>query len=107
MPKFARPLPVAALAATAALAGCESGTKTVTVHAPPIRPVLLDTARVQRAITESILTRRSLHSRVVCPLRVRQITGGHFDCTATVNGRAYIVAVTQVDGAGHVTYIVK
>lgn len=107
MPKLDRPVPVVAFATAAALAGCGSGTKTVTVHAPPIRPVLLDTARVQRAITESILTRRSLHSKVVCPRSVLQITGAHFDCTATVKGRAYIVAVTQVDGAGHVTYIVK
>jgi hypothetical protein len=107
MPGSVRPLPVAAFAAAAALAGCGSETKTVTVNAPPIRPVLLDTARVQRAITDSILTRRSLHSRVVCPRSVRQITGAHFDCIATVSGRAYIVVVTQVDGAGHVTYIVK
>jgi hypothetical protein len=62
---------------------------------------------VQRAITESILTRRSLRSKVVCPRRVLQIAGAHFDCTATVGGRAYTVAVTQVDGAGHVTYVVK
>jgi hypothetical protein len=107
MPELVRPLPVAAFAAAAALAGCGSGTRTVTVPAPPIRPVLLDTARVQRAITESILTRRSLHSKVVCPRGVRQIAGANFDCTATVGGRAYVVAVTQVDGAGHVTYIVK
>jgi Domain of unknown function (DUF4333) len=107
MPRPVRPLLVAAFAAAAALAGCGSGTKTVTVHAPPVRPVLLDTARVQRAIADSILARRGLHSSVVCPRSVRQITGAHFDCTATVNGRTYIVAVTQVDSAGHVTYIVK
>jgi uncharacterized protein DUF4333 len=107
MPKLVRPLPVAAFMAAAALGGCGSATKTATVHARPTRPVLLDTARVQRAITESILTRRSLHSTVVCPRTVRQIAGAHFDCTATVDGRAYVVAVTQVDGAGHVTYIVR
>jgi hypothetical protein len=107
MPRSVRPLPFAAFAAAAVLAGCGSGIKTVAVHAPPTRPVLLDTARVQRAISESILTRRRLHSKVICPRSVRQIAGAHFDCTATVTGRAYIVAVTQVDSAGHVTYIVK
>jgi hypothetical protein len=83
------------------LAACGS-TRTVTV-----RPVILNTERVERAIEASIFAQRRLHASASCPIGVVQQKGNRFTCFATVNGRRYPVAVTQADGAGHVTYVVR
>jgi hypothetical protein len=65
----------------------------------------LDTAGVERAISESIRGQRGLDSTVTCPAEVLQKAGIAFTCTAMVGGRLYPFAVTEVDGAGHVRYV--
>jgi Domain of unknown function (DUF4333) len=67
--------------------------------------VTLDVAGVQRAIAQSILSQRGLHSTVTCPAEVIQKAGITFTCVATVNGRRYPFAVTEVDDHGHVRYV--
>jgi hypothetical protein len=71
------------------------------------RLAVLDVAKVRRAIGSSILDQRRLHSTVTCPLEVIQQAGVHFTCTATVAGRRYPVAVTELDSAGHVRYVAR
>jgi Domain of unknown function (DUF4333) len=69
--------------------------------------VVLDTARVQSAIRASILSQRHLRSAVRCPQEVLQRAGVVFTCEASVDGRAYPFAVSEVDGAGHVRYVAQ
>jgi hypothetical protein len=71
----------------------------------PAPLVVLDTAKIQRAIARSILQQRSLRATVACPKAVIQQAGLAFRCTAIVRGRSYPFEVTQVDGAGHVRYV--
>jgi hypothetical protein len=85
-----------ALTAAVGVAGCGSS---------PV--VILDTERVERAIEQSIHAQRKLGATVSCPSGVHQGKGLDFVCTANVRGRNYPVAVTQTDGLGHVTYVVK
>jgi hypothetical protein len=66
--------------------------------------VVLNIARVEQAIAQSILTERHLHSTVTCPPEVIQSAGIAFTCVATVNGRRYPFTVTEVDDSGHVRY---
>lgn len=69
------------------------------------RPLLvLNTVKVQRAIRASILDQRHLRSRVSCPTEILQEVGLTFTCHASVNGRSYPFAVSEVDGEGHVRY---
>ncbi len=65
----------------------------------------LDTTRVEAAIRQSILGQRHLRSTVACPGEVLQQAGVAFTCSATVAGRSYRFAVTEVDGDGHVRYL--
>jgi hypothetical protein len=65
----------------------------------------LDIARVEQSIRQSIRSQRRLSSTVTCPAEVLQKAGIVFTCTATVSGRGYPFAVTEVDGDGHVRYV--
>lgn len=67
--------------------------------------VVLDVARVQRAIEQSILEQRKLVAAVTCPRYVLQQAGLRFVCTARVGEKSYPFAVEQTDGRGHVRYI--
>ncbi len=67
--------------------------------------VALDIAKVEQSIRESISSQRRLSSTVACPTEVLQKAGIVFTCTATVSGRGYPFAVTEVDGDGHVRYV--
>lgn len=69
------------------------------------RLAVLDSAKVQRAIGRSIRSQRHLHATVTCPAEVLQQAGVGFTCTATVGGRAYPFAVTEIDADGHVRYL--
>lgn len=69
------------------------------------RLAVLDSAKVQRAIGRSILSQRHLQSTVTCPREILQQAGVEFTCTATVGGRAYPFAVTEIDADGHVRYL--
>jgi hypothetical protein len=66
--------------------------------------VILSIAKVQTAITASILAQRHLHATVACPPQVLQQLGVKFTCTAIVNGKQYPFAVTEVNGVGRVSY---
>ncbi len=65
----------------------------------------LDIAKVEQSIVQSIRTQRRLSATVGCPEEVLQKVGIVFSCTATVSGRRYPFAVTEVDGNGHVRYV--
>ena len=65
---------------------------------------VLDIARVERAIGQSISAQRGPRSTVACPTEVIQKAEVAFTCTATVAGRGYPFAVTEVDNHGHVRY---
>jgi hypothetical protein len=67
--------------------------------------IILNIARVEGAIRQSILSQRHLQSTVTCPAEVIQRAGIAFTCTATVSGQQYPFAVTEVDGNGHVRYV--
>ncbi len=69
------------------------------------RSAVLDIARVELAIRQSIRAQRGLRARVVCPAEVIQKAGVLFTCTATVAGRDYPFDVTEVDNHGHVRYV--
>ncbi len=66
---------------------------------------VLDIASVEQAIGQSIRAQRGLRSTVSCPAEVIQKAGVAFMCTATVAGRGYPFAVTEVDNHGHVRYV--
>jgi Domain of unknown function (DUF4333) len=66
--------------------------------------VILNVAKVQRAIESSILSQRHLKSSVTCPAQVLQQARLTFNCTATVNGKRYPFAVTETNSRGHVRY---
>jgi len=69
-------------------------------------PVILNTERVERAIETSIRTQRHLRSAASCPDNVAQRAGRTFRCEVTVGKRTYPVVVTQLDGSGHVKFVV-
>lgn len=75
----------------------ESGTPLIT----------LDVAKVQRAIETSVLSQRGVHATASCPAEVRQEQGLSFRCSASVRGSAgsYPFTVSQLDDAGHVSYV--
>lgn len=67
---------------------------------------LLDTAKVERAITASILAQRNTHATVSCPHQVLQKAGIHFRCIAAVRstGARQPFVVDEVNDYGHVRY---
>jgi hypothetical protein len=67
--------------------------------------VVLDIARVQRAIERSILEQRKLAATVNCPTYVLQQAGLKFVCKASVAGKSYPFVVEQTDASGHVRYV--
>jgi Domain of unknown function (DUF4333) len=67
--------------------------------------VILDIARVERSISDSIRAKRGLGSHVTCPAQVLQEAGVTFTCEANVGGRRYPFTVTEVDGHGDVRYV--
>ncbi len=69
------------------------------------RLTVLDIARVQSAISATILDQRHLRSSVICPSEVIQRAGVQFGCTATVADRDFPFTVTEQDDAGHVRYV--
>jgi hypothetical protein len=69
------------------------------------RLIILNITNVEKAIAQSILSQRHLPATVTCPAEVIQQSGIRFTCTATLSGRRYPFAVTEVDSNGHVTYL--
>jgi hypothetical protein len=87
-------LAVASVAIAAGITACGSSGSPETVN----------TGRVERAIAQSSLAQRGLHATVSCPSDVHVENGSVFFCTAVVGHTSTRFAVTQIDGAGHVTY---
>jgi hypothetical protein len=101
------------LGAVAALAGCGAGHRTTstTDSASTTSPAsatarvrYLDTARVARAIAQSIRAERAIDARVVCPDRIVQRRGFDFACLAIYPGGQTTFTVVQLDDRGHVSY---
>lgn len=69
--------------------------------------VVLDIAKVQHAIEASVLAQRRVRASVSCPAEVLQQAGIRFRCTAAVDAgaRSYPFLVTEVDRAGHLSYL--
>jgi hypothetical protein len=67
--------------------------------------VILNIKKVEDAITESILRQRHLRATVKCPAEAIQQAGVTFTCTATVGGKPYAFAVTEIDRNGRVRYV--
>jgi hypothetical protein len=66
--------------------------------------VIINVAKVRRAIESSILSQRHLKAAVTCPAQVLQQAGISFRCTATVNGAQHPFAVSEDTSSGHVRY---
>jgi hypothetical protein len=69
--------------------------------------VVLNVAKVQRAIEASVLGQRHLRASAYCPAEVLQRAGLVFQCTAVIDGEShrYPFVVSQLDDAGHVRYV--
>lgn len=68
--------------------------------------IVLNIARVERAIEASISSQRHVSARASCPGEVLQRAGIAFRCTAVIDGttRLYPFAVSELDSSGHVRY---
>lgn len=64
----------------------------------------LNSAKVDRAIAQSILKEHGLDATVSCPARVPQQRARVFTCTASFEVGSYPVTVTETDDAGNVRY---
>jgi hypothetical protein len=69
--------------------------------------VVLNVAKVQRAIEASVFHQRHLRATASCPAEVLQRAGLVFQCTAVIDGEAhrYPFVVSELDDAGHVRYV--
>jgi hypothetical protein len=98
---------VTALACAALMSACGSSSS-----APAKANVNI--AQVAGSIEQTILTKRHIHAKVVCPAVVPQEVGKTFECTATSRGvkKPFAVSttpfvVTIQNSAGYVTYAGK
>jgi hypothetical protein len=66
---------------------------------------VLDVAKVEQAIGDSIRSQRGVDATVSCPPEILRQKGVQFTCTALVDSRIYPFTVTEVDGAGRVRYV--
>jgi hypothetical protein len=94
-------LGLAAILCGVLIAGCGGS------DSPAEAPVILDTKRVERAIEESILTKRGVTADVDCPSGVHQGKGLTFDCVATTKSGKTSFVVKQPDGNGNVQYAAR
>ena len=94
----ARPSQAPLLAAGVAVTACGGSPTPVTI---------LDTEKVESAIQQSIKAQRSHNARVSCPSGVHQKKGLVFNCTAVVKKASTRFVVTELDDAGHVSYVAR
>jgi hypothetical protein len=64
----------------------------------------LDSAKVERAIANSILDEHGLYATVACPSKVVQQAGHAFTCTARLDVGTYPVTATETGGSGQVRF---
>jgi hypothetical protein len=100
--------------AATAITGCGSSMKpqtsanaTTTGTVTLTKGATLNSPRVAKAIERSILASRHLRATVSCPSNVPQRKGFHFVCLATTKSGQTPFVVTEVNGAGYVTYVGK
>lgn len=99
---------LAALAAAFAISACGSSSTNTTASVP----TNLNTARVVRAIQESMLAKRHHHYQVTCPSLVPQEQGRTFECVASRRLKKHKTASTAFlatieNNRGYVTYVGK
>jgi hypothetical protein len=97
---------VAAVACAALISAC--GSSSSSTSASPTTTV--DTAHVAASIEETVLGKRKLHVKVVCPSTVQAEVGKTFECIATptaATGTKTPVpfVVTVQNSKGYVTYV--
>lgn len=92
---------------TLLLAACGSTTPSHPAASAPVTSGKLDTARVARAIQDSILAQRKLRASVKCPSSEPLRKGWHFVCFATTSSGQTPFVVTEVDDRGSTTYVGK
>jgi hypothetical protein len=69
--------------------------------------VVLNVAKVQRAIEASVFGQRHVRATASCPAEVLQRAGLVFRCTAVIDGEShrYPFVVSEVNDSGHVRYV--
>jgi len=99
---------ITALAAAALMAACGSSKSGESSSAAKAN---VDTARVALSIEGTILEKRKLHSKVVCPAPMPAVPGNTFECIATVTAAKPPHTVTKTpflvtirNARGYVTY---
>jgi hypothetical protein len=70
-------------------------------------PVLLNTAKIERAIEQSSLAQRGKTVRVSCPTKVQQKKGLVFYCTAAYQASRTPFMVTELNAVGDVHYVAR
>ena len=102
---------ITALAAAALMAACGSSKSGESSSGAKAN---VDTARVALSIEGTILEKRKLHSKVVCPAPMPAVPGNTFECIASVKAAKapHTVSktpflVTIQNARGYVTYVGK
>jgi len=99
---------IAAAACAALISACGSSSSSTTGGAT----TTVDTARVALSIEQTVLNKRKLHVKVVCPTSVPAEVGKTFECLATPTGatgatKSTPFVVTVQNNRGYVTYVGK
>ena len=101
---------IAALSCAALVSACGSSKSSTESTAK----TNVDTAKVALSIEQTILAKRRLHAKVVCPAAVPAVTGATFECVATSTGTNPPHTVTKTpfvvtiqNPRGYVTYVGK
>jgi hypothetical protein len=101
-----------ALACAALVSAC--GSSKSSTESSNAAKTNVDTARVAVSIEQTILAKRRLHAKVVCPTAVPAVPGATFECIATTTATKAPHAavktpfvVTIQNTRGYVTYVGK
>ena len=89
-----RPIVLAATAtlALSGIAACGSGGP------------YLNSAKLERAIAQSVLVQEHVYTRIACPNQIPQKQGHVFTCEALFDVGSYPIPVTEANGQGNVTW---
>jgi hypothetical protein len=97
---------IAAAACAALISACGGSSSSTTGGAT----TTVDTARVAASIEETVLAKRKVAVKVVCPASVQAEVGKTFECIATPTGKTgsktpVPFVVTVQNSRGYVTYV--
>jgi hypothetical protein len=102
---------IAGLSCAALLSACGSSKSSTESTSAKTK---VDTAKVALSIEQTVLAKRRLHAKVVCPAEVPAVTGATFECIATSTATKPPHAVTKTpfvvtiqNPRGYVTYVGK